>query len=92
MMCRDELLRACKAEKSVFEYLAAVRQFYKWLSQREDISKNVFKGVTVRRRQTKASDQRQRWSRQQLINLFAHRSLKAPKKGLELSQSELEGY
>ncbi|ENV5945702.1 tyrosine-type recombinase/integrase [Vibrio parahaemolyticus] len=92
MMFRDELLRAGKAEKSVVEYLAAVRQFYKWLSQREDISKNVFEGVTVQRKQIKASEQRQRWSRQQLINLFAHRSLRAPQKGLELTQSELEDY
>lgn len=60
MMFRDELLRAGKAEKSVVEYLAAVRQFYKWLSQREDISKNVFEGVTVQRKQIKASEQRQR--------------------------------
>ncbi|ELE5893498.1 phage integrase N-terminal SAM-like domain-containing protein, partial [Vibrio fluvialis] len=27
---RDELLRSSKAEKSVIEYLAAIRQFYKW--------------------------------------------------------------
>ena len=92
MLFRDELLRSGKAEKSVVEYLAAVRQLYKWLYQREDIQKNIFDGVTVLRKQVKASEQRQRWSRQELIKLFGHRSLREPEKGVERTQSELEDY
>ena len=49
MNFRDELLRAGKAEKSVIEYLAAVRQFYKWLRLRGDIDKNIFEDVTVKK-------------------------------------------
>ncbi|ELR8704530.1 tyrosine-type recombinase/integrase [Vibrio vulnificus] len=92
MKFRDKLLRDGKAEKSVVEYLAAVRQFYKWLCQREDVAKNIFEGVSVQRRQVKASEQRQRWSKQQLIKLFEHRSLKDPEKGVERTQNELEDY
>lgn len=92
MLFRDELLRSGKAEKSVVEYLAAVRQLYKWLYQREDIKKNIFDGVTVQRKQVKASEQRQRWSRHELIKLFGHRRLRAPEKCIERTQGELEDY
>ena len=92
MQFRDKLLREGKAEKSVVEYLAAVRQFYKWLCLREDVTKNIFEGISVQRKQVKASEQRQRWSRQELIKLFGHRRLREPEKGAERTQSQLEDY
>ncbi len=92
MMFRDELLRAGKAEKSVVEYLAAIRQFYKWLCQREDVAKNIFEGVTIRRRSVKASEQRIRWSKQELNKLFQHRRLCPPENGVEYTQREWEDY
>lgn len=89
---RDELLRAGKAEKSVIEYLAAVRQFYKWLRLRGDIDKNIFEDVAVKRKSRKASEDRQRWTKANLCRLFNHPSQKAPAKGVERIQSEHEDY
>ncbi|OTW03824.1 hypothetical protein BA739_00015 [Vibrio parahaemolyticus] len=92
MNFRDELLRAGKAEKSVIEYLAAVRQFYKWLRLRGDIDKNIFEDVAVKRKSRRASEERQRWSKPDLYKLFKHPSQKAPVKGVERIQSEHEDY
>ena len=39
MEFRDELLRSGKSDKSAIEYLAASRQFYKWLRLRGDADK-----------------------------------------------------
>lgn len=90
---RDELLRSGKAEKSVIEYLAAVRQFYKWLRLRGDIDKNIFEDVTVKRRAYKASEQRQRWSKPELYKLFKHPSLMPPaSKNIMRTQREREDY
>ncbi|WP_409381625.1 site-specific integrase [Vibrio harveyi] len=92
MEFRDELLRSGKSEKSVIEYLAAVRQFYKWLRLRGDTDKNIFEDVVVKRKSRKASEERQRWTKAELCKLFQHPSLKAPLKGVERTQSELEDY
>lgn len=90
---RDELLRSGKAEKSVIEYLAAVRQFYKWLRLRGELDKNIFEDVTVKRRAYKASEQRQRWSKPELYKLFKHPSLMPPaSKNIVRTQRELEDY
>ncbi|MCG6398904.1 site-specific integrase [Vibrio fluvialis] len=89
---KDELLGSGKAEKSVVEYLAAARQFYKWLRLRGDLDKNIFDDVTVKRRSRRASEERQRWTKADLFRLFQHRSLNAPSKGVERTQSELEDY
>ncbi|MDF4845834.1 tyrosine-type recombinase/integrase [Vibrio parahaemolyticus] len=92
MNFRDELLRSGKAEKSVIEYLAAARQFYKWLRLRGDLDKNIFEDVTVKRRAYKASEQRQRWSKPELNKLFKHPSLIPPSKAIVRTQRELEDY
>lgn len=92
MNFRDELLRAGKAEKSVIEYLAAVRQFYKWLRLRGDIDKNIFEDVTVKRKSRRASEDRQRWSKPDLYKLFKHSSLIPPSKAIVRTQRELEDY
>ncbi|MGY0617734.1 tyrosine-type recombinase/integrase [Vibrio sp. FJH11] len=89
---RDELLRSGKAEKSVIEYLAAARQFYKWLRLRGDLDKNIFEDVTVKRKSRRASEDRQRWTKADLCRLFNHPSQKAPVKGVERIQSEHEDY
>lgn len=89
---RDELLRSGKAEKSVIEYLAAARQFYKWLRLRGDLEKNIFEDVTVKRKSRRASEDRQRWTKTDLCRLFNHPSQKAPAKGIERIQSEYEDY
>lgn len=89
---RDQLLRSGKAEKSVVEYLAAVRQFYKWLRLRGDIDKNIFEDVTFKRKVRRASEDRQRWTKADLCKLFKHPSLLAPSKGIECTQSEHEDY
>ncbi|MEZ9231731.1 tyrosine-type recombinase/integrase [Vibrio amylolyticus] len=92
MKFRDVLLRSGKAEKSVIEYLAAIRQFYKWLCLREDVHKNIFDGVSVQRKKVRASELRQRWSRLKLTKLFQHRRLTLPKQGREYTQNEWEDY
>jgi integrase len=89
---RDELLRSGKAEKSVIEYLAAARQFYKWIRLRGDLDKNIFEDVTVKRRAYKASEQRQRWSKPELNKLFKHPSLSPSSKDIVRTQRELEDY
>ncbi|MDG3434464.1 site-specific integrase [Vibrio parahaemolyticus] len=89
---RDELLGSGKAEKSVIEYLAAARQFYKWLRLRGELDKNIFEDVTVKRRAYKASEQRQRWSKPELNKLFKHPSLTPPSKDIVRTQRELEDY
>ncbi|WP_229773228.1 tyrosine-type recombinase/integrase [Vibrio parahaemolyticus] len=89
---RDELLRSGKAEKSVVEYLAAARQFYKWLRLRGDLDKNIFEDVTVNRKSRRVSEDRQRWTKADLCRLFNHPSQKAPAKGIERIQSEYEDY
>ncbi|EKO3475632.1 site-specific integrase, partial [Vibrio fluvialis] len=81
-----------KAEKSVIEYLAAVRQFYKWLRLRGDIGKNIFEDVTVKRKSRRASEDRQRWSKPDLYKLFKHPSLTLPNKNIVRTQKELEDY
>ncbi|EPM7826818.1 tyrosine-type recombinase/integrase [Vibrio fluvialis] len=92
MNFRDELLGSGKAEKSVIEYLAAVRQFYKWLRLRGDIGKNIFEDVTVKRKSRRASEDRQRWSKPDLYKLFKHPSLTLPNKNIVRTQKELEDY
>ncbi|MCX4128145.1 tyrosine-type recombinase/integrase [Vibrio parahaemolyticus] len=89
---RDELLRSGKAEKSVVEYLAAVRQFYKWLRLRGDIDKNIFEDVTIKRKSRRASEDRQRWSKPDLYKLFKHPNLTPPNKNIVRTQRELEDY
>ncbi|HCE2124828.1 TPA: tyrosine-type recombinase/integrase [Vibrio parahaemolyticus] len=89
---RDELLRSGKAEKSVIEYLAAARQFYKWLRLRGDLDKNIFEDVTFKRKTRRASEDRQRWTKADLCKLFKHPSLQAPSKWIERTQSEHEDY
>ncbi len=89
---RDELLRSGKAEKSVVEYLAAARQFYKWLRLRGDLEKNIFEDVTVKRKSRRASEDRQRWSKPDLYKLFKHSSLTPPSKNIVRTQRELEDY
>lgn len=92
MEFRDELLRAGKSEKSVIEYLAAARQFYKWLKLRGDIDKNIFEDVVAKRKSRRASEERQRWTKADLCRLFNHPSQKVPAKGVERIQSEHEDY
>lgn len=89
---RDDLLRSGKSEKSVIEYLAAARQYYKWLRLRGDIGKNIFEDVTVKRKSRRASEDRQRWSKPDLYKLFKHPSLTAPSKNIVRTQRELEDY
>ncbi|WP_257881915.1 site-specific integrase, partial [Vibrio parahaemolyticus] len=89
---RDDLLRSGKSEKSVIEYLAAARQYYKWLRLRGDIGKNIFEDVTFKRKSRKTSEERQRWTKADLCKLFRHPSLKKPDKGVERSQREYENY
>ncbi|EOV1171504.1 tyrosine-type recombinase/integrase [Vibrio fluvialis] len=92
MNFRDELLGSGKAEKSVVEYLAAARQFYKWLRLRGDLDKNIFEDVNVKRKSRRASEDRQRWTKANLCRLFNHPSQKEPAKGIERIQSEHEDY
>jgi integrase len=89
---RDELLRSGKAEKSVIEYLAAARQFYKWLRLRGDLDKNIFEDVSVKRKSRRASEDRQRWTKSDLYKLFKHPSLTPPSKNIVRTQRELEDY
>ncbi len=89
---RDELLRSGQAEKSVVEYLAAVRQFYKWLRLRGELDKNIFEDVNIKRKSRRASEDRQRWSKPDLYKLFKHPSLTPPSKNIVRTQRELEDY
>ncbi|KOO04799.1 tyrosine-type recombinase/integrase [Vibrio nereis] len=92
MEFRDDLLKSGKSEKSVIEYLAAARQFYKWLKLRGDVEKNVFDGVTVKRKPCRASDERQRWMEDDLRKLFKHPALQSLPRRVKRTQSQHEDY
>ncbi|TOF39290.1 hypothetical protein CGJ21_11045 [Vibrio parahaemolyticus] len=95
MSFRDELLNQSKSTKSVIEYLSASRQFYKWLKLRGDMPINPLEGITVKRKNIMASDERSRWSREQLTKLFKHPSFTNPtvqhRKG-QTYQQQLEEF
>lgn len=48
--------------------------------------------MTIKRKPRKASEERQRWTKADLLKLFQHSSLKAPLKDVERTQSEYEDY
>ncbi|MFW1017620.1 tyrosine-type recombinase/integrase [Vibrio parahaemolyticus] len=95
MKFRDELLSQGKSTKSVIEYLSASRQFYKWLKLRGDMPINPVEGITVKRKKTIASEERSRWTREQLTRLFKHPSFTKPtiqhRQG-QTFQQQLEEY
>lgn len=95
MNFRDELLKKGKSTKSVIEYLSASRQFFKWLKLRGDMPTNPLEGITVKRKKRMASEERLRWSREQLKKLFKHLSFTKPtvrcRKG-QTYQQQLEEY
>lgn len=95
MNFRDELLKKGKSAKSVIEYLSASRQFYKWLKLRGDMPTNPLEGITVKRKKRMASEERPRWTREQLVRLFKHKSFTNPTVQHRTGQSyqqQLEEY
>ncbi|HHG3421100.1 TPA: tyrosine-type recombinase/integrase, partial [Vibrio parahaemolyticus] len=69
---RDHLLKSSMSEKSAIEYIAAAKQFYKWLVIRGDIDKNPFDNILIKRKKRRVSDERSRWNTNQLSKLFSH--------------------
>ncbi|WP_063345073.1 tyrosine-type recombinase/integrase [Vibrio jasicida] len=95
MAFRDKLLMSGKSEKTVSEYLAAIKQFYGWLSIRGDIDANPIEKVTVKRKKSRVSDERPRWSATELSKLFRHRNfsrLSSDTPDRLYSQKEQEDY
>ncbi|EPM7844725.1 site-specific integrase [Vibrio fluvialis] len=69
---RDFLLNSSKSEKSSLEYIAAAKQFYKWLVMRGDLTNNPFNNILIKRKKRRVSDERSRWTLSQLSTLFHH--------------------
>ena len=58
--------------KTVRDYLAAIRQFYSWMITMEYATVNPFENVRVKKDVRLPSEQRRRWSREELVKLFSH--------------------
>ncbi|MEZ8088369.1 MULTISPECIES: tyrosine-type recombinase/integrase [Vibrio] len=71
MTYRDSLLSRGLSSKTIKDYLAAIRQFFTWCVQRETIASNPFQSIkTPKSRATKASEQRSRWTLDELTKLL----------------------
>ena len=72
---RDYLLSSDKSYKTQKDYLAAAKQFCGWCVLSEFISVNPFLNIKHGKKPVKASaasDERSRWSKEQLLKLFAY--------------------
>ena len=58
--------------KTVRDYLAAIRQFYSWMITMEYATGNPFENVRVKKDVSLPSEQRRRWSKEELVKLFSH--------------------
>jgi integrase len=68
---RNYLLSQSKSYKTNIEYIAAIRQFFKWSVQMEYSPNNPFEGLRLGQKSiTAAHEQRSRWSKDDLNILF----------------------
>tara|TARA_R110000772_G_scaffold121452_1_gene227755 strand:+ start:133 stop:1422 length:1290 start_codon:yes stop_codon:yes gene_type:complete len=69
---RNYLLGQNKSYKTNIEYIAAIRQFFKWSVQMEYTPNNPFEGLRLGQKpMTAAHEQRSRWSQEDLNTLFS---------------------
>lgn len=78
MEYRDSLLNEGRSRKTNVEYLAAVKQFYHWLSLRGDCKVSPFERIKLAPRKQAPHQDRPRWSREQLLKLFRHKKFTQP--------------
>mgnify|MGYP003663853938 CR=1 FL=1 len=67
---RNYLLGQNKSYKTNIEYIAAIRQFFKWSVQMEYTPNNPFEGLRLGQKPTAVHEQRSRWSKKDLNILF----------------------
>ncbi|HHQ4520718.1 site-specific integrase [Aeromonas caviae] len=83
---RNILLRKSDISfKTKTDYLAALKQFFRWCVALDYCSRNPFDGLTAGKRPNKRADEeRVRWHRPQLAQLFASLRSKQSQKGRKL--------
>ncbi|WP_339381692.1 tyrosine-type recombinase/integrase, partial [Aeromonas media] len=83
---RNILLRKSDISfKTKTDYLAALKQFFRWCVALDYCSRNPFDGLTAGKRPSKRADEeRVRWHRPQLAQLFASLRSKQSQKGRKL--------
>jgi integrase len=83
---RNGLLRKSDISfKTKADYLAALKQFFRWCVALDYCSRNPFDGLTAGKKPTQRADQeRVRWHRPQLAQLFASLRSKQSQKGKKL--------
>ncbi len=73
----DHLHSQKRSPKTNKEFLAAIKQFFKWLEAVEKIPHNPAKQITATfRTHQHASEERLRWSKEELEQFFNHREFK----------------
>ncbi len=84
---RNSLLRKADLSfKTKTDYLAALKQFFRWCVTLDYCNRNPFAGLTAGKKPVRgrADDERVRWQRPQLAQLFASLRSKQSRKGKKL--------
>ncbi|CAH1587623.1 tyrosine-type recombinase/integrase [Vibrio rotiferianus] len=82
---RDKLLSQGRSHKTNRDYFAAIKQFMNWCVAKEYLSQNPFIGIKLPKGSGKVSEDRSRWTQEEICYLTHHKHYRASDEQLRIA-------